>query len=588
MTLPIEKKNLCGIIIEIGDNEMKQTLKHLSTLFEQELTACPYQEHPRPQFKRESYLSLNGWWDFFVQSKNGKKSEQTKILVPFSPESRISGVFKEINKGDLMVYSRTFTIAKEFNKGKVVLHVDECDQSLKVILNGTLVGEGEGVLPHEFDITAYLQEENYLEIIAKDDLDREIPYGKQRKKRGGMWYTKTSGIKKSVWLESMPDNHITDLKVKTDLKGATLTVKGGCDKKTVIFCDKVYEFFGEEMRIDIPTPELWLPDNPHLYYFEIISGDDKISSYFGLREISVGKVGEKSVLLLNGKPIFCHGLLDQGYFSDGIYLPATEKGFEYDILAMKKLGFNTLRKHIKLEPDIFYYYCDKYGMLVFQDMINNGNYSFLIDTALPTVFLKKGIKHRATKRRKELFIKTSLGIINELYNHPSVVYYTIFNEGWGQFGEKECYELFKNADDSRIYDTTSGWFKKSCTDVESDHVYFKEIKGKKTNKPWILSEFGGYSFKVKEHSFNQTKNYGYKYFDDKKSFNQAIISLYEEQIVPAIKSGLCGAIITQVSDIEDETNGFLTYDRKVLKVNEQEFCKTSKKLYDTFENQIEK
>lgn len=160
---------------------MKQSLKHLSTLFEQDLATCPHQEHPRPQFKRENYIFLNGWWDFFVQSKNGKKSEQTKILVPFCPESRISGVFKEINKGDFMVYSRSFTIDKEFNKGKVVLHVDECDQSLKVMLNGNLVGEGEGVLPHEFDITAFLQEENHLEIIAKDDLDREIPYGKQRK-----------------------------------------------------------------------------------------------------------------------------------------------------------------------------------------------------------------------------------------------------------------------------------------------------------------------------------------------------------------------------------------------------------------------
>ena len=150
-------------------------------------------------------------------------------------------------------------------------------------------------------------------------------------------------------------------------------------------------------------------------------------------------------------------------------------------------------------------------MLVFQDMINNGKYSFLIDTALPTLFLKKGISHRATKRRKEMFIKTSLGIINELYNHPSVVYYTIFNEGWGQFGEKECYELFKSADNSRIYDTTSGWFKKDCTDVESDHVYFKRIKGKKTDKPWVLSEFGGYSYKIKENAFNPTKTYGYKY-----------------------------------------------------------------------------
>ena len=563
---------------------MKADFNHLKTVFEKELTDTPFAEHPRPQFKRENYISLNGWWDFLVRSKKGNVKRECKILVPFCPESRISGVFEGINKGDVMVYGKTFTLEKEFNKGKVVLHVDECDQSLKVMLNGKLVGEGEGVLPHEFDVTKYLQEQNRLEIIAKDDLDKAVPYGKQKKNRGGMWYTKTSGIKKSVWLESMPNTHITDLKIKPDLKGVSITVKGGEDKKTVIIEGKQYEFYGEKCRIDIDRPKLWSPDSPYLYYFDLVCGKDKVSSYFGLREIAMGKIGDKHAILLNGKPVFCHGLLDQGYYSDGIYLPATKKGFEHDILTMKSCGFNTLRKHIKLEPDVFYYYCDKYGMLVFQDMINNGKYSFFIDTALPTLFLKKGVRHSASKRRKQLFKSTSLGIIDALYNHPSVVYYTIFNEGWGQFGEKECYNLFKSIDDSRIYDTTSGWFKKRCTDIESDHVYFKKIKPKKTDKPWVLSEFGGYSYKIKENSFNINKTYGYKYFSERQSFNNALNELYLSQIIPAIKGGLCASILTQVSDIEDETNGLLTYDRKILKVDKEEFISTSKKLYETFEN----
>ncbi len=567
---------------------MNTRFNHLHTDFERELTDIPFQEHPRPQFKREKYLSLNGWWDYCVQSKNGNKSAQKKILVPFCPESRLSGVFERVKKGDLLIYSRNFTLDKSFNLGKVILHVDECDQSLKVIINGKDAYEGVGVLAHEIDITDYLQEDNNLQIIAKDNLDKAIPYGKQRAKRGGMWYTKTSGIKKSVWLESVPKNHITDLKIDTDLTSVTLTVKGGCDKKKVILCDKVYEFCGEKIRIEIENPKLWSPSQPHLYYFDLICGEDKVSSYFGLRQISISKIGDRNVILFNGKPFFFHALLDQGYYSDGICLPATEKGFEYDVLTIKKYGFNTLRKHVKLEPEIFYYYCDKYGMLVFQDMINSGNYNFLRDTVLPTLFLKRGITHIPTKRRKNLFINTSLGIIDQLYNHPSVVYYTIFNEGWGQFGEKACYRLFKSVDNSRIYDTTSGWFKRSCTDVESDHVYFRKVKGKKTKKPWVVSEFGGYSYKIKEHAFNKDKNYGYKYFSDKESFNNAIINLYTEQIIPAIEGGLCGCVLTQVSDVEDETNGFLTYDRKVLKVDQERFYKTSKKIYDAFNKQAKK
>lgn len=556
----------------------KVNLNHLKTDFEKELTNTPYSEYPRPQFKREGYLSLNGWWNFKVKGEKGDTRIDSKILVPFAPESRISGVFDKILKGDTMTYCRNFKLEKGFNRGKVILHVDECDQYISVTINGQQIGTGVGVLPHNFDITAYLEEENLIEIVAKDDLDKDIPYGKQTAKRGGMWYTKTSGVKKSVWLESMPINHIESIKIDTDLTGVDITVKGGEEEKKILLNGKEYSFKGERVRIEVENPILWSPTNPHLYYFDIISGQDKVSSYFGLRKVSVGKINNRYAILLNNQPIFCHGLLDQGYYSDGIYLPATEKGFEFDVVKMKECGFNTLRKHIKLEPDIFYYYCDKYGMLVFQDMINNGGYSFLIDTAIPTVLTKRGITHRATKRRKEFFQKTSLGILECLYNHPSVVYYTIFNEGWGQFDEEENYKLIKGLDPSRIYDTTSGWFKKDCTDVESDHVYFKKVKPKKTNKPWVLSEFGGYCYKIKEHSFNLSKTFGYKFLNDKKQFNDALTDLYCDQIIPAIEKGLCGAILTQVSDVEDETNGLLTYDRKVVKVDVEQMAKTAERL----------
>jgi beta-galactosidase/beta-glucuronidase len=283
----------------------------------------------------------------------------------------------------------------------------------------------------------------------------------------------------------------------------------------------------------------------------------------------VGAVDGTPRVLLNGKPYFFNGVLDQGYFSDGIYTPASPKEYENDILAMKSLGFNTLRKHIKVEPEEFYYQCDRIGMVVFQDMVNNGKYSFLRDTALPTIGIKKLPESwiKRTSAQKDAFVEGMRRTVNQLYNHPSVCYYTIFNEGWGQFDSDKMFYLLKELDSSRIIDTNSGWFGGHKSDVESNHIYFKKIKLKKSNKPLILGEFGGYSYKIKEHSANLKKTYGYKLFDDGEKFEDALISLYENEVISEIENGLCGAIYTQLSDVEDETNGFLTYDRKICKVN---------------------
>ncbi len=560
----------------------------LTTDYEVELdkNRIPFFEYPRPQLKRDSYFCLNGYWDFSIRN-NGDVTFNGKILVPFVPESRISGIEIEIKDDDLLFYERKFTLQKDFLRDRVILHIGACDQYAELFVNGKNVGRFGAYLPYSFDITELLCEgENHLRIVARDSLDTDIPYGKQTKKRGGMWYTKVSGIWQTVWFESVPEKYIKELKITPDLNGVDIEIFGGEEKKTLIFNGKEYTFSGGKFRLEVEDPIPWTPNNPHLYYFSVVSGEDRVESYFGLRTVEIKEINGKRVICLNGRPIFMHGLLDQGYFPDGIFLPATPKGFEDDVTRMKECGFNMLRKHIKLEPELFYYYCDLHGMLVWQDFINNGKYSFFIDTALPTVFLRKGINHKASERRRGFFMDTAKGIIEKLYNHPSVVYYTIFNEGWGQFDADECYEILKPLDKTRIFDTTSGWFKAKKTDVESEHIYFKPIKLKPSDKPIVLSEFGGYSHRVEGHIFNLDKNYGYKSFERAEDYENALVSLYENEVIPAIDLGLCATVYTQVSDVEDETNGLLTYDRKVLKVSSERMKNTAEKIFAAFDKKF--
>ena len=244
-----------------------------------------------------------------------------------------------------------------------------------------------------------------------------------------------------------------------------------------------------------------------------------------------------------------------------------------------------LRKHIKIEHKLFYYYCDKHGMAVFQDMVNSGDYSFLIDTALPTAGIKKGISHKASKRRREIFESDSAATVEYLYNHPSVVYYTIFNEGWGQFDADENYLRLKPLDPTRVWDATSGWFTEKESDVQSEHIYFKKLNMKNDpEKPLVLSEFGGYSCKIADHSFNLDKTYGYSFFTDPQKFEDALEKLYLDEVIEMINRGLCAAVYTQVSDVEDETNGLLTYDRQILKVSPERMTKISNALQEAFHN----
>lgn len=556
----------------------------------------PLAEYPRPQLVRDSYINLNGEWELTVLDR-GATVKKCSIILPFPPESALSGVCdKDIahRKHRELVYQRTFSVNGGFLRDITLLHIGAADQCCKVYLNGNLVGEHQGgYLPAEFDISRFITEgENRLQISVTDSLSYLYPTGKQRKKRGGIWYTPISGIWQTVWLESVDKNYIKNVYLTPDIDSRSIDIKVDCDApffEATVFYDGIelaHQTSAEKERCFTFVENdlhLWSPEEPSLYSLTLKTDGDKVSSYFAMRKFT----SENGIFLLNNKPYFINGLLDQGYFSDGIYTPASYDAYRDDITAMKSLGFNTLRKHIKVEPMMFYHYCDKLGMLVLQDMVNVGRYSFFKDTVLPFAFKRKTLPYiNVSKKQRKVFSAHSAAITDHLYSCPSVVYYTIFNEGWGQFDGDGIYRQLKADDGSRVYDSTSGWFWEKLSDVFSSHIYFKPITPPDDiSGTWIVSEFGGYSCGCHGHIFNSSKEFGYRRFDDPKAFEEAFVKLYEEEIIGNMKNGLAGAIYTQLSDVEDEVNGILTYDRKVCKLNAEHILELNEKVYREFSKQ---
>lgn len=525
-----------------------------------------YMEYPRPQLRRNKFYKLDGEWSCCNR----------KIMVPFPPQGALSGFEGDIP--EKFTYEKEFLIPKHFTEDRIILHFGAVDQCCQVKINGIEVGGHKGgYTAFSLDITSAVKrdEKNLIEVCVEDTLSLDYPYGKQTKKPEGMWYTPVSGIWQSVWLENVPDNYIKRLVITPFIDRVIIEPIGYKSFENVEVDIKLpdgtvltHKIAGAEDEIIIPKPVNWTVTNPYLYHFIVRADEDVVESYFALRTISINNIDGINRVCLNGKPIFMHGVLDQGYFKDGIYLPENSEGYVQDIVNMKKLGFNMLRKHIKVEPEQFYYACDALGMLVMQDMVNSGEYSFFRDTFLPTI----GFNRRRTTKlsdnhpRRVIFENMMKEIVEQLYNHPSVVAYTIFNEGWGQFNTDDMYEYLKSLDDTRLIDSASGWFVDSKTDFDSPHIYFRNVRLKPKSKPMLLSECGGYKYMIKDHYFWH-KEYGYGSCKDSEDLTKRIEKMYELMVIPAIKKGLCGCVYTQLSDVEGEINGIYTYDRAVCKVN---------------------
>ena len=538
--------------------------------------ATPWNIYPRPQLRRDSFLNLNGTWDFCVRksARLPDKYEKT-IRVPFCPESLLSGLDIEIRPGRFLFYRTHFTLPEGFRKDRVLLHIGAADQIADVYVNQrpTCHHEG-GYEAFSADITDLLEEENELVIRVQDNLNELIlPYGKQSLTRGGMWYTPVSGIWQTVWLESVPENYITGLDIRCDGASVRIAVENATSGVITVKTPEGTEIHPLDRRVTVIKPEnprLWSPEDPYLYEFTVETDTDRVESYFALRTLEIKEYDGIPRLCLNGKPYFFHGLLDQGYWSDGIFTPADPSCFEKDIVTMKDLGFNTLRKHIKVEPEIFYYACDRLGMLVFQDMVNNGDYSYFRDTILPTIGKQRTSDRNLHKdpNTRKAFLAGMEATVRQLKNHPCIVYWTIFNEGWGQFDSDSVYHYLQDLDNTRFIDSTSGWFRRKNTDIDSRHIYFGPWgQLKASNKPLVLSEFGGHCYAVEGHIFNPEKAYGYKTCKSAAELQVSLDEVYRDRIIANIPKGLCGAILTQVSDVEDEINGLVTYDREVVKVD---------------------
>lgn len=557
-------------------------------------------EYPRPIMERTEWKNLNGLWDYAIIEK-GKHSPSVfdgKILVPFAVESSLSGVAKTVGAEKELVYRRSFDVPSSWKGKKVLLHFGAVDWKTDVWVNDVKVGSHTGgFTPFSFDITEALQgKNNTLQVKVWDPTDKGYqPRGKQVSRPEGIWYTPVTGIWQTVWLEPVSESYIQDLRITPDIDNSLLSLKALVKDATSKDLVEVKVFDGQQLVaqgksingecVQVAMPEnakLWSPESPFLYTLKVSLKQggklvDEVSSYAAMRKYSSKRDANGIVRLeLNNKPLFQFGPLDQGWWPDGLYTAPTDEALLYDIQKTKDFGFNMIRKHIKVEPARWYTYCDKLGIIVWQDMPSGDR-----NPEWQNRKYFEGTEMKRSAESEACYRKEWKEIMDALYSYPCIGTWIPFNEAWGQFKTPEIVEWTKQYDPTRLVNPASGGNHYTCGDMLDLHNYpAPELYLYDAQRATVLGEYGGIGWVVQGHIWEPDRNWGYIQFNSSKEVTDEYVK-YAEKLYDLIPRGFSAAVYTQTTDVEVEVNGLMTYDRKVIKLDEKRVREINRKLCES-------
>ena len=594
----------------MSSSEWRPIPEKIQTRWAQDVDAnCPLPEYPRPQMVRDTWMNLNGLWDYTILPKEQEPPSQYQgqILVPFPVESSLSGVGKALLPHERLWYRRTFEIPMDWKHKRVILHFGAVDWQADVWCNGHHLGQHQGGYdPFSFELTTFLQYGSVNELVVKvydPTSEGWQERGKQTLKPGFVFYTAVSGIWQTVWLEPLPEIYIKEIKLTPSIEPPQIAVQVSLSDELPHHEMKIQlhnagsnleqadGISGQKILLKYPDADLWSPENPILYNLSITLYNDgqkidAVQSYCGFREIQL-KPDEQGIpkVYLNRKEIFQYGPLDQGYWPDGLYTAPTDEALVSDIEFCKSLGMNMIRKHIKVEPARWYYHCDRLGMLVWQDMPCGGKVPHTL--VLGMGFLLN-LKIRDDRRlhwfgREDSQVRQNFrreldAMLKNLYNYPSIVVWVPFNESWGQFNAREIGDYVKEYDSTRLVDVASGWFDQGNGDIYSIHRYVgPAMPSIEKDRAVALSEFGGIGLKVEGHLWQEEKLFAYRMVKSSEDLTKWYLKLIDK-LISLKEKGLVAAIYTEICDVEYEINGYLTYDREVMKMDKNQIRSAHLKL----------